>query len=168
MISERTRSGARRARAAAAFVVATLTLAACGSGADSPTGPTPGPPVTSSLTCAQPDGTFSQCDLTLAQAGGFTVTLVSTSCNAHGNTLTITKPSNETLTTDGCYQTGKTWTYAGPYPAGTLISFQITSAQLPNPAALRASGTFPNWTLDFEDGGDTDFNDMVLQVSATP
>jgi hypothetical protein len=31
-----------------------------------------------------------------------------------------------------------------------------------------AAGTFPNWTLDFEDGGDTGFNDMVLQVTATP
>jgi hypothetical protein len=158
MISTRTMLGA--------LAGVTVLLAACGSGADT-TGPS-GPPVTSSLTCAQPNGTFSQCDLALTQSGGFTITLTSTSCKAHGNTLALTKPANETLTTDGCYQTGKTWTYPGPYPAGTLISFQITSAQLPNPASLRAIGSYPSWTLDFEDGGDADFNDMVLQVNATP
>ena len=38
----------------------------------------------------------------------------------------------------------------------------------PKGRAVRATGTYPVWTLTFEDGGDSDFNDIILRVTATP
>ena len=157
-------------------------LAACGGGADVVGGPVgggpgggggggspPGPPVTSQLTCAQPGGGFTQCDLTLTAAGGFNLVLNSRSCAARGNSLRIVKPVVQTLTTDGCYEpVGKSWAFPGPYAAGTAVSFDITSPTLAHPASLHASGAYPSWEIDFEDGGDSDFNDLVLQLTATP
>ena len=162
------------------LVAAALLLAACGGGSDvtappggggaggGGTGGNSGPPVTSQLTCMQPNGTSSQCDLTLSAAGGFTITLVSTSCDARGNTLSLLQPQTATLLTDGCYSpSGQTWSYPGPYPAGTAISLQIVSPQLQRSPSLQATGSYPNWTINFEDGGDADLNDLVLQVTAT-
>jgi hypothetical protein len=153
-------------------------LAACSGGSDvtSPgggggggggAGGNGGPPVTSQLTCMQPNGTSSQCDLTLTNAGGFIITLVSTSCDARGNTLTLLKPVQQTLLTDGCYSPPQHWTFPGPYPAGTGISLQIVSPQLQRAPSLQATGAYPDWTIKFEDGGDADLNDLVLQLQAT-
>ena len=163
----------RGAVAAAAFSCA-LIVVGCGGGSDvvAPPGggggPPPGPPVTTALSCVQPDGTFTQCDLTLEQAGGFSIQSASTSCQVHGNQVLLTKPESTTLTNDGCYDAaGKTYSYPGPYPAGTQISFRIISAKLANPSGLHATGAFPSWDLLFEDGGDMDYNDIILKVAAT-
>ena len=42
------------------------------------------------------------------------------------------------------------------------------SDQFANPPGLRVTGAYPSWTVSFEDGYDTDFNDIVLTVTATP
>jgi hypothetical protein len=146
-----------------------LLLAGCGGGGDvTPTGPGGTPtPVVSDLTCQQPSGGYSRCDLVLAQDGGFTITLASNSCTAAGNTVVLTKPVLDTLTANGCGEPqNKSWSFAGPYAAGTPIAFTITSAKLAGTPALRASGSYPSWVILFEDGGDTDFNDLVLDVDA--
>lgn len=144
------------------FAISALTLAAVAAACDSdPTGP----PVVSRLECAQPGGQFLECDLVLQEAAGFAVRLESTGCEARGNTLRITKPVQERLLTDGCYAEPSTeWTYLGPYPAGTAIALEIESAKLKNPPSLRVSGEFPKWTINFEDGWDTDYDDLVLTV----
>jgi hypothetical protein len=180
MASVRSLAATFRRNLAFGAVALAVAAAACGGGGDlttpgggtpgggTPGGGTPAPPVTSTLTCAQPNGSFQQCDLVLAAAGGFNIVLTGTSCKATDNTLVLTKPTNVTLTSNGCNEApGKTWTYAGPYPAGTQISFQITSGKQPGPAALQATGADPSWDINFEDGGDTDFNDLVLKVQAT-
>jgi hypothetical protein len=43
---------------------------------------------------------------------------------------------------------------------------EVQSAPLELPTALRVTGDYPVWTLNFEDGGDTDYDDLVLRVRA--
>jgi hypothetical protein len=70
---------------------------------------------------------------------------------------------------DGCYEAaGTEIVRAGPYPAGTEISAEIVAPLLVNAPRLRVTGSYPEWTLEFEDGADADFNDLVLKVTALP
>jgi hypothetical protein len=129
----------------------------------------PGTTVATKLTCVEPVRGSFNCDLMLAQTGGFDITVKSVECGATGNTLKITKPTAATLTDDGCrLAAGTVWHYAGPYTAGTGISFEIASARLTFPPLLRAKGSYPEWEIDFEDGGDHDLNDIILDVKAVP
>jgi hypothetical protein len=129
----------------------------------------PGTPIISRLTCAQPTGPVVDCDLVLESTGGFRVMLTGAECVAHGNTLRLTKPVSETLNSDGCYApVGTEWAFPGPYAAGTPISIEVGSASTKGPPALRVSGAYPKWTINFEDGSDSDFNDLVLDVEPIP
>ena len=126
-----------------------------------------GPPVTTPLECGQVGAT--DCGLPLDAQASFTVTIASIDCEAHNNKIRVTSPVSDELTDDACYEAvGKSWSFDGPYAAGSELNFEIESRQLRNAASLRASGTYPTWTLTFEDGGDQDFNDIVLQVTAIP
>jgi PKD repeat protein len=129
------------------------------------------PPVVGVLNCV--DGTapggFVACSLRLEAEAGFKVVLVSKGCGAHGNTFRITAPVVDTLTTDGCYETdGKQITVPGPFPALTDISAEIIAPRLANPPRLLVNGSYPEWTLTYEDGGDADFNDMIMTLTALP
>jgi PKD repeat protein len=127
--------------------------------------------VTTSLTCADATapGGFVACKLRLEEPSGFKVVLNSTSCEAHGNVFRITEPVADTLTVDGCYEdAGKELSFAGPFPAGTDISAEVIAPLLANPPALRVTGAYPEWTLNYEDGADTDFDDLIMTVTALP
>ena len=101
--------------------------------------------------------------------GPAVVTLVSVSCGARNNEIHVIAPETERLTSDACYeQVGKVWEFEGPYAAGTALNFRIDSFEQQNPPAFVSSGAYPEWTLTFEDGGDSDFNDIVLRVTAIP
>lgn len=148
--------------ATAMMVAALIGLGACDENEPS------GPPIDSELECGDP-GAPEACTLPLEAQASFQVVLTSTSCAAAGNTVTLTSPLEDELTDDACHETaGKTWNFAGPFAAGTVLNFTIQSFELAGPPSFRASGAYPNWTLTFEDGGDSDFNDIVLQVTATP
>jgi PKD repeat protein len=128
-------------------------------------------PVVTSLTCVDGSapGGFVACTLKLTVESGFKVVLDESSCDAHGNLFRITAPVTETLTSDGCYeQIGKTLEVPGPFPAGTEISAEMVAPLLVNAPQLRVSGDFPTWTLTYEDGADSDFNDMKLTLTALP
>jgi PKD repeat protein len=132
-----------------------------------------------SLQCEDAPGTgqFVSCDLVLDEDATVTVTLDSRSCQAHGNTFQITAPTPETLFTDGCYQanTGP-WSVDGGaiLPQGTHLKAQVISGALNQSMApaLHVTGSFPSWTLIFDDGvagpGEPDFNDLVITVTANP
>jgi PKD repeat protein len=127
--------------------------------------------VITSLTCADGSapGGFVSCTLRLEEPSGFRVVLNSSSCEAHGNVFRITAPVTEVLTDDGCYEAaGAEMTFAGPYPAGTEIAAEVIAPLLANPPALRVSGSYPEWTLSYEDGVDTDFDDLIMTVTALP
>ena len=147
-----------------------LALFTLGCKSDSTAPEPPGPPITSTLTCQQPDGRFAQCELTLQNGGGFQITLGSiNSCGAHGNAIRLTKPVSQVLTEDACYASpGAVWRFDGPFAAGTAVALELESPELQFPPGLRLSGTHPLWTVSVEDGGDADFDDFALDVQALP
>ncbi len=130
--------------------------------------------------CENPSGDFVECGLTLTNAATVTVTITSLDCTADGNTLVITAPDpDETVFTDGCSQTaGDVFNLNGgaAYTAGTELRAQMISGS-DDPdriaPALRVTGAYPEWTLEFDDGedptgpGEPDFNDIVMTVTAT-
>ncbi len=127
--------------------------------------------VITSLTCqdGSAPGGFVACKLRLEEPSGFKVVLNSSSCTAHGNLFRVTEPVADTLTTDGCYEdVGQEIRYDGPFPAGTEIAAEVLAPLLANPPALRVSGGYPEWTLEYEDGVDSDFDDLVMTVTALP
>lgn len=128
-------------------------------------------PAVTSLQCADGSapGGYVACTLRLEDPAGFKVKIVSSSCTAHGNLFRITTPVQDTLTTDGCYASdGTEIVHPGPFPDGTEIAAEVIAPLLDNPPALRVSGAYPVWTLTYEDGGDSDFNDLVMELTALP
>jgi PKD repeat protein len=118
-------------------------------------------------------------DCTLPVPAGATVlvTLVSSSCQAHGDKFVITQPTPaDTLFTDGCFATpGTTFPLnnGAAYTTDTELAAEVISGVAgQNSAQLRVTGDFTNgWKLEFDDGfvgpGEPDFNDLVITVKAT-
>jgi hypothetical protein len=143
-------------------VAAALTIAACDNG--------PKNPIVTGL-CGEA-GSTADCPAipdTVDQAY-FTITLTSTSCTAKSTTIRVTAPVSQKLTDDGCYETdGKSWNVGSAssgFAAGTDLNFSITSDETGAPPSFQLDGVYPDWTINFEDGGDNDFNDVVLTVHA--
>jgi PKD domain len=131
----------------------------------------PKAPVVTQLSCVDGSapGGFVSCTLKLEQEAGFKVVLNSSSCEAHGNVFRTTAPISGTLTDDGCYeQSGKQLVFNGPFAPGTEIGAEVVAPLLAQPPRLRVDGDYPVWTLTYEDGADTDFNDMTLTLTALP
>jgi hypothetical protein len=137
---------------------------------------------TSPTECRNSTGAVVPCDIALDQAGGFSLTLVGRSCDATNNEVIIDEPlvTDPVVTSNGCNEpVGTVWTYSGtttatPMPAGTVIDLTIIADQFANPPGLRvtdipATATTPRaWRLDFEDGADQDYNDIVLLLQQVP
>ena len=74
-----------------------------------------------------------------------------------------------TLTDDGCYESaGKQIMFSGPFAAGTEIGAEVVAPLLANAPRLQVTGEYPVWTLTYEDGGDNDFNDLHMTLTALP
>ena len=131
----------------------------------------PKAPAVTTLSCVDGNvpGGFVACTLNLEAEAGFEVVLNSSSCEAHGNVFRVIAPSEATLTTDGCYeQAGKTITLNGPFVGGTEINAEVIAPLLQNPPRLKVEGEYPVWHLTYEDGGDADFNDLDITLTAVP
>ena len=125
--------------------------------------------------CRDIEGNIIDCNVSTPETGGtFLLTLVSTSCDASNNVIRITSPVSRTLLTDGCNASpGTSWSITdaggGPFPAGTALAFEIESDEVGNfPPGIRVTGTSPTFLYNFEDGGDQDFNDIVIRVEVIP
>jgi hypothetical protein len=125
--------------------------------------------IVSKLVCEGAGGTLNECALLLSEGGGFTITLQSVSCTAHGNRVRLTQPVAyaQTLTDDGCYEVApRAWNIGGTLGPGSTIAIEVESARLENDPVLRVTGEFPEWLIEFEDGGDDDFDDLVFTIRA--
>jgi PKD repeat protein len=129
------------------------------------------------LECAGVD-----CTLNVTSRSTITITLSAVACEFVGNSFAITAPIQETVFTDGCSETAGTVyniNAGAAFEAGTEIAAQFTqgagqpSDPAKGPPATRVTGVFPDWTIEFDDGGaptapgEPDFNDIVLTVHAT-
>jgi PKD domain len=131
----------------------------------------PKPPAVTTLSCvdASAPGGLVACTLKLEEEANFTVVLNSSSCQAHGNVFRVIAPVEAILTNDGCYeQPGKTITLTGPFPIGTEINAEVVAPLLNNPPQLKVEGDYPRWHLTYEDGFDSDFNDLDITLTAVP
>jgi PKD domain-containing protein len=134
--------------------------------------------VTQDLVC-----TGANCTIVLTSAAKVTITVTTTNCEFNGNSFAITQPIQEQVFSDGCkLADGTSFTINGgaAFPPGTSLQAQFTQGTKPRasdpdpgPASTRVSGSFPTWTIEFDDGGNTgspgepDFNDIVLTVTAS-
>ena len=131
----------------------------------------PKAPAVTTLSCANPNepGGFVACTLNLEAEANFTVKLNSSSCQAHGNVFRVIMPVQATLTDDGCYEeAGKTINLTGPFAKGTKINAEVVGPLLQNAPKLIVDGDYPTWHLTYEDGFDTDFNDLDITLTALP
>jgi PKD repeat protein len=126
--------------------------------------------------------TGGDCTILLSDKSIVTITVTSSDCEFIGNTFAITQPIEETVFTDGCQIADGTSfeiNGGGAFDAGTELKALFTQGTKPRPddpdpgpASTRVSGAFPDWTIEFDDGGNAggpgepDFNDIVLAVHA--
>ncbi len=128
------------------------------------------------LECAGVD-----CTLDLTSPATVTITVTASDCQFSGNAFAITAPIQETVFSNGCSLTpGTVFNINGgaAFPDNTSLAAQFTQGNadpgdpVKGPAATRVTGTFPTWTIEFDDGGDPtgagepDYNDIVLTVQA--
>jgi PKD repeat protein len=130
--------------------------------------------------CEDSPGEFVPCTLDIEEDAVVTITLTSKDCTADGNKLLITQPIQQEVFADGCNETvGTVYQINGgaAFTAGTALEVQVISGSNDperGPPSIRVDGTYPTWTLNFDDGEDVsnpaepDFNDLVLTVQATP
>jgi hypothetical protein len=129
--------------------------------------------------CRNSAGQTIECNIVLEEAGGFSLTLVSRSCAALNNEVLIQQPSvpDPVVTSDGCNEVvGTQWDYGttASFPAGTAVNIVIVADQYANPPGLRVTdvppsgGSLKAWRLQFEDGADQDYDDIVLELRQVP
>jgi PKD repeat protein len=132
------------------------------------------------------NGTFVDCTLTLTQRSTVTVTLTSADCELGGNRLDVRDPlaARQVLFFNGCFLSDNTQfviddATGAPivFEAGTSLVLQFrqgTGTPAPGAPAAQITGTFPNWEMNVDDGGnpggpgEPDFADLLLSVQATP
>ncbi|MFL5496366.1 MAG: PKD domain-containing protein [Gemmatimonadales bacterium] len=131
--------------------------------------------------------TGSTCTLDITSQAIVTVTLSSHDCELAGNRLAVTAPIQQTIFANGCSAPlpFAPVTLNGPnsdksFAAGTQIQLQFTQGvgdptdPTRGPPSIQLTGTFPDWTLNIDDGGDPtgpgepDFNDLIVTVHAGP
>lgn len=132
-------------------------------------------------------GTAVDCSLTMTSRVTVKFTVVSRDCELTGNKLSSTAPALQTIFFNLCNRTpGEEYIIknASGAPlvieAGTQLAVHFDQA---TPGAgdppvgdpgIQVDGSFPNWTLRIDDGGNAsaqgepDFNDAVISVQATP
>jgi PKD repeat protein len=133
-------------------------------------------------------GTHVDCRLDIADRSNIKLKLIGISCDLKGERVVIPPPSGDQVFLNVCSRAvgDSTKIFGGPgdtafiYEAGSQATIRFVQgtadAGEPTPSAPAAqlTGSFPNWTINFEDGdnpggpGEPDFTDVVLQVEAIP
>jgi PKD repeat protein len=154
---------------------ATLTVTDAGGDTNSVTKPVTLEAPTADLTCtdAATPGTSATCSFTLPQAAAIQAVMTdSIPCQAHGDSFIFTAPVVDTLTADGCFAPAGTQVQLAAQPAGTQVTFQITSGLTQYMTSVQVSGQYPEWTLAVEDAVGApfppDFADMEVTLTVLP
>jgi PKD repeat protein len=133
-------------------------------------------------------GTRIECLLDITSRSTIKLKLLGVSCSLDHQRITIPAPIGDQVFLGVCSRVAGDSTKIFGGPADTAIVFEPGSqvhikfnqgtpgAGEPTPAAPSAHflGSFPNWTIEFEDGqnpggpGEPDFADVVLGVTAVP
>jgi PKD repeat protein len=133
-------------------------------------------------------GTRVDCLLDIAERSNIKLKLTGISCTLYGERVVIPPPSGDQVFLYVCLRAvgDSTKIFGGPgdsafvYEAGSQATIRFrqgtADAGEPTPSAPvgQLTGSFPNWTINFEDGanpggpGEPDFTDVVLQVEAIP
>jgi PKD repeat protein len=136
-------------------------------------------------------GNSATCTLDITQSSTVLVTLTSRACQLVGNNVRVDQPNGQFVFNNACRGPAP-----GPYgildkvtgapavfPAGTQLRIIFIQGAVTDPAtdppvgppAARLSGSYTaGWIINIDDGGNTgkpgepDFDDIVLQVKATP
>jgi hypothetical protein len=137
-----------------------------------------GPVVSTPMTCAVDNndgginrdidgGLLANCSIGLQQSKGFIIKLISHECEAF-NGIILKSPVNQVLTAnEGCtIPVGTEWRFNGPFNNTASVSLEVTSSIIYNPPVLTVRGEYPVWHLAFEDGGDQDLNDIMIDIIA--
>ena len=145
------------------------------------------PPPPGAQGCTTTD-TRVLCLLDIAERSNIKLKLIGVSCDLNNQRVVIPPPSSDQVFLNVCGRSvgDSTMIFGGPldeafiYEAGsqTAILFRQGTPDAgepaPNPAVGQVTGSFPSWTINFEDGdnpgapGEPDFADVVLQVEAVP
>jgi len=126
------------------------------------------------------------CELSITRASTVTLTLTSSSCQLAGNNVVVAQPISQNVFFNSCALPANS-KYTVKDVNGAPLVLQpgnlrirlhqgTASAGSPTPGAPagKMDGSYPNWTINFDDGGtpgipgEPDFNDVVLSVTATP
>lgn len=134
------------------------------------------------------DGDRVWCLLDIAERSVIKLKLLGVSCDLTNQRIVIPPPSSDQVFLNVCSRSvgDSTMIFGGPldeafiYEAGSQVTilFRQGTADVgepaPNPAVGQVTGSFPEWTIEYEDGdnpgapGEPDFADVVLQVRAVP
>ena len=133
-------------------------------------------------------GTHVDCLLDIADPSNIKLKLTGISCTLDGERVVIPPPSGDQVFLTVCSRAvgDSTMIFGGPgdsaflYEAGSQATIRFVQGTAgggeptPGAPAAQLTGSFPNWTINFEDGGnpggpgEPDFTDVVLQVEAIP
>lgn len=158
-----------------------------------PAPPPPPPSGTVTLTCVNNTGaadSTADCGMDIGQKAIITVTVKRTMCKFNGNTFIMPSPAvspADTLFRDGCKHAllpeGTAFTINGPnpdhsFPVGSHLSGEFVQGHPrpgdppKGPPATRVTGSFPDWTVAIDDGGNVggvgepNFTDIILTIHA--
>ncbi len=143
----------------------------------------PAPPAAQGCTTS---GTQVDCVLDITAQSTIKLKLLGISCDLQNERVTIPPPIGDQVFLTVCARAvgDSTKIFGGPtdsavvFPAGSQVRIRFSQgtadAGAPAPAAPAAQfvGSFPSWTINFEDGdnagaaGEPDFTDVVLGVEA--
>jgi PKD repeat protein len=127
------------------------------------------------------------CALDITARSTVKIKLVAIGCDLRRQRVTVPPPIGDQVFLEVCSRTvgEELGIFGGPldeaiiFEPGTQVVIRINqgipdSGEPPlGPPAAQLSGTYPNWTINFEDGdnagdpGEPDFSDLVLGVTAT-
>ncbi|MFL5401256.1 MAG: PKD domain-containing protein [Gemmatimonadales bacterium] len=143
----------------------------------------PAPPVAEGCTTS---GVRVDCVVTMIAQSTARLTLLGVSCDLRGSSVTVPQPIGDQVFLNVCLRTAgeELGVFGGPtdslivFEAGSQLRVRFTQGTprrgdpAVGPPSAHLEGTFPDWTISIEDGGNAsgtgepDFTDVVVGIKA--